>query len=261
MKTRKKHRPHHDRIPKPTAPARPYLGLHRRDHRPGDHLLRTLSAGHLGHRPGRLPHPGQRLAGYQRRHALTTDDAEAVGSALIGQDFSAAAKVFPSPPQFRRRQRRLLTLTKFRRQQPRPPQRGQALINGLNKIQSRHHPADRRNPESLAFDGVRLRTIHYANDNGIAFKLYQVTADGTRDTSMPLSKFQDAQGNLNDVALVDAFPQPATDAADKTRLKSPPISPPSSPATPSPARPRASIPTSASPTPASRPNASPTPAK
>ena len=55
-------------------------------------------------------------------------------------------------------------------------------------------------------------------DNGIAFKLFNVAPDGTR-TEVPLSKFQDAQGNLNDIALVDAFPHPTTpDDAKRTVL-------------------------------------------
>ena len=72
-------------------------------------------------------------------------------------------------------------------------------------------------PESLSFDGVRLRTIHYAVDNGLSFSLYNVKPDGTK-TEVPLKQYQDAQGNLNDVTLVDAFPHPATDAADRTVL-------------------------------------------
>lgn len=70
----------------------------------------------------------------------------------------------------------------------------------------------------MTFDGIRLRTIHYASDNGIAFKLYHAVYvthdDGTmtldRKDEVPLKTFQDAQGNLNNVALVDAFPHPTT---------------------------------------------------
>lgn len=64
----------------------------------------------------------------------------------------------------------------------------------------------------MAFDGIRLRTLHYSVDNGITFRLYSVRSDGTGPRSQtPLSKFQDTQGNLNDIALVDAFPHPSTD--------------------------------------------------
>jgi len=70
-----------------------------------------------------------------------------------------------------------------------------------------------------AYDGIRLRTIHYAVDNNIAFKLFHAVYvkndDGTytlkRQEEVPLKNYQDAQGNLNDVALVDAFPHPTAD--------------------------------------------------
>ena len=53
-------------------------------------------------------------------------------------------------------------------------------------------------------------------DNGISFKLYNIRADGTGPkTEVPVKQFEDAQGNLNDVALVDAFPHPPTDAPDR----------------------------------------------
>jgi len=59
------------------------------------------------------------------------------------------------------------------------------------------------------YDGIRLRVIHYCLDNGIKFKLYTVKNDGaTRIAEVPLAKFQDKDSNLNDVALIDAFPHP-----------------------------------------------------
>ena len=58
--------------------------------------------------------------------------------------------------------------------------------------------------------------IHYCVDNGIAFKLYKIKPDGTRIAEVPLSKYQDKDGNLLDTKLVDDFPHPPTDPADKT---------------------------------------------
>jgi len=60
--------------------------------------------------------------------------------------------------------------------------------------------------------------IHYAVANNIAFKLYHVKPDGTRVDEVPLSKFEDSSGNLLDTALVDAFPHPPSDAADKVSV-------------------------------------------
>src|ERR1019366_716636 len=59
----------------------------------------------------------------------------------------------------------------------------------------------------------------YAVDNGIPFKLYNVRSDGTGPkVEVPIKQFQDAQGNLNDVALVDAFPHPENDSSDRMVL-------------------------------------------
>jgi len=69
--------------------------------------------------------------------------------------------------------------------------------------------------ESLGYDGIRLRVIHYAWDNHIAFKLYHVKFDKdgalipSSKTELPPAeklKFIDDQGKINDVPLVDAFP-------------------------------------------------------
>ena len=44
-------------------------------------------------------------------------------------------------------------------------------------------------------------------------------ADRTGEkTEVPISKYQDAQGNLNDIALVDAFPNPSSDSPDRMVL-------------------------------------------
>ena len=68
----------------------------------------------------------------------------------------------------------------------------------------------------LGYDGIRLRVIHYCFDNGIAFKLYHVKYDDITGALVPAAKkeltpdeklkFIAADGTVNDVALVDAFP-------------------------------------------------------
>ena len=166
-----------------------------------------------------------------RSGAYTTKDSEAVGSALLGQPFSLPGYFHPRPSAAGNGYD--------------PTSSGGSnlgplsdkLINGLTQTP----PAPATQPttqasapaatqavaaatapttapaETLAFDGVRLRTLHYAMDNNISFKLYNVKPDGTR-TEVPLKQFQDGQGNLNDVALVDAFPHPENDAADRVVL-------------------------------------------
>ena len=48
-----------------------HLGVHRRHYRPWNHLLRNLSPGHLGNRPGIFPRAGQWFSARKRR-LLTT---------------------------------------------------------------------------------------------------------------------------------------------------------------------------------------------
>jgi len=91
------------------------------------------------------------------------------------------------------------------------------LINGANVSPT---PPATQPSEFLAYDGIRLRTIHYAVDNNISFKLFHATYakndDGTytlnRQDEVPLKNYQDAQGNLNDIKLVDDFPHPTADS-------------------------------------------------
>ena len=167
--------------------------------------------------------------------AYTSDDSKAVGSALIGQSFSQAI-YFHSRPSAANNSAGAsfssgggydATDSGGTNYGPLSDE----LINGLGPAPSTQPAATQASTTQVAasqpapaiqFDGIRLRTIHYAVDNNIPFKLYHAiydvvkNDDGTltvkgliRKEEVPLKTFQDSQGNLNDVALVNAFPHPA----------------------------------------------------
>jgi len=62
------------------------------------------------------------------------------------------------------------------------------LINGTTKTD------DKTKQEAVDFDGIKDRIVHYCLDNDIPL-----------ETSMPLDRFKDAKGELDDVKLIKAF--------------------------------------------------------
>jgi K+-transporting ATPase ATPase C chain len=175
---------------------------------------------------------------------LTTHVELAVGSALIGQNFGTSGYFHPRPSaagngydptssggsNYGPLSDKLLNGATATQPAPTPPATTETASASAPAATSAGTQAAASQPatqpvETLAYDGLRLRVLHYAADNNIAFKFYYITCDKNNNVlstspvpTADLPKFQDKDGNLNDLTLVDNFPHPtsADDPADKT---------------------------------------------
>jgi K+-transporting ATPase ATPase C chain len=118
----------------------------------------------------------------QANGSLIVSNGQVIGSRLLGQNFS-------KPEYFH----------------PRPSSAGGSGYDPTASAGSNLGPTsakllngavstDDKGKESVGFDGIKVRIVHYSVENNIAY-----------ESSAPLDTFKDADGSLDDLKLIKAF--------------------------------------------------------
>jgi K+-transporting ATPase ATPase C chain len=131
--------------------------------------------------PGIVTILSQTLFASQANGSLVTMNGQVVGSRLIAQGFSKPQYFHPRP-------------SSAGAGYDATASAGANLGPTSAKLFNGAVNTDDKGKESVGFDGIKLRILHYCIDNDIPFA-----------SSAPIDAFKDAQGNLDDVKLIKAF--------------------------------------------------------